>query len=76
MAILDIIEFLDPTGRQIVHRVPEYGSGDFKLGSQCIVRRWAAPGRGHWRGKGQCHQPDPRDRSRRPGAARAVRDAR
>src|SRR5690349_10384126 len=38
MAILDIVEFLDPTGRQMVHRVPEYGSGDFKLGSQCIVR--------------------------------------
>jgi membrane protease subunit (stomatin/prohibitin family) len=38
MAILDVIEFLDPTGRQIVHRVPESGSGEFRLGSQAIVR--------------------------------------
>src|SRR4051812_46184656 len=38
MAMLDIVEFLDPTGRQIVHRVPERGSGDFMLGSQVIVR--------------------------------------
>ena len=38
MAILDVIEFMDPTGRQIVHRVPEGGSGEFRLGSQLIVR--------------------------------------
>src|SRR2546423_6717630 len=38
MAILDAVEFLDPTGRQIVHRVPEGGSGDFRLGSQLVVR--------------------------------------
>lgn len=38
MPILDVIEFLDPTGRQMVHRVPEGGSGEFRLGSQLIVR--------------------------------------
>jgi len=38
MAILDVIEFLDPTGTQMVHRVPEGGSGDFRLGSQLVVR--------------------------------------
>lgn len=38
MPILDVIEFLDPSGRQIVHRVPEGGSGEFRLGSQLIVR--------------------------------------
>src|SRR5215212_3246014 len=38
MAILDVIEFLDPTGQQMVHRVPEGGSGEFRLGSQLIVR--------------------------------------
>ncbi len=38
MAILDVVEFLDPTGRQIVHRVPEGGSGEFRLGSQLVVR--------------------------------------
>ncbi|MGQ9668134.1 MAG: SPFH domain-containing protein, partial [Anaerolineae bacterium] len=26
------------TGREIVHRIPEHGSGDFRLGSQLIVR--------------------------------------
>src|SRR5829696_6011961 len=38
MALLDVIEFLDPSGQQIVHRVPETGSGEFRLGSQLIVR--------------------------------------
>lgn len=38
MAILQVIEYLDPTGREIVHRVPEGGSGEFRLGSQLIVR--------------------------------------
>jgi membrane protease subunit (stomatin/prohibitin family) len=38
MAILDVIEFLDPTGQQMIHRVPEGGSGEFRLGSQLVVR--------------------------------------
>ncbi len=38
MAILDLIEFPDESGREIVHRVPEYGSGEFTLGSQLVVR--------------------------------------
>jgi membrane protease subunit (stomatin/prohibitin family) len=36
--ILDVIEYLDPTGKEIVHRVPEEGSGEIVLGTQCIVR--------------------------------------
>ena len=36
--ILEIIEYLDPTGDEIVHRIPERGSGDFRIGSQVIVR--------------------------------------
>jgi len=36
--IFDVIEFFDETGRQMVHRIPEQGSGDFRLGSQLIVR--------------------------------------
>jgi membrane protease subunit (stomatin/prohibitin family) len=36
--ILEVIEYLDPTGQEIVHRVPERGSGEIVLGSQCIVR--------------------------------------
>lgn len=38
MAIVDVIEWVDQGGNEIVHRVPEYGSGEFRLGSQCIVR--------------------------------------
>jgi membrane protease subunit (stomatin/prohibitin family) len=36
--ILDVIEYLDPTGKEIVHRVPEKGSGEIVLGTQCVVR--------------------------------------
>jgi len=36
--ILEVIEYLDPSGREIVHRVPEGGSGEIVLGSQCVVR--------------------------------------
>ena len=36
--IFDVIEFFDETGREMVHRIPEQGSGDFRLGSQLIVR--------------------------------------
>jgi membrane protease subunit (stomatin/prohibitin family) len=35
---LEVIEYLDPTGQEIVHRIPEEGSGETVLGSQCIVR--------------------------------------
>ncbi|MFN8534876.1 MAG: SPFH domain-containing protein [Dehalococcoidia bacterium] len=38
MAILDVIEWVDPSGQEIVHRVPEVGSAEFRLGSQLIVR--------------------------------------
>lgn len=36
--VLDVIEYVDPSGNEIVHRIPERGSGDFRLGSQLIVR--------------------------------------
>jgi len=36
--IFDVIEWFDPTGQEIVHKIPEVGSGDFRLGSQLIVR--------------------------------------
>jgi membrane protease subunit (stomatin/prohibitin family) len=38
VAILDVVEFLDPVGDVIAARVPEHSSGEFRLGSQCIVR--------------------------------------
>ncbi len=36
--IFDIVEFVDEAGDEIVHRFPERGSGDFRIGSQVIVR--------------------------------------
>jgi membrane protease subunit (stomatin/prohibitin family) len=36
--IIDVIEFPDETGRELVKRLPEYGPGDFRYGSQVIVR--------------------------------------
>lgn len=36
--VLEVIEYLDPTGQEMVHRVPEAGSGEIVLGSQCVVR--------------------------------------
>jgi membrane protease subunit (stomatin/prohibitin family) len=38
MAILDLIESLDKSGDELVRRVPEQGSGEFRLGSQLVVR--------------------------------------
>ncbi|HYN87935.1 MAG TPA: SPFH domain-containing protein [Ardenticatenaceae bacterium] len=38
MAILQIVEWADSTGNEMVHRVPERGSGEFRFGSQLIVR--------------------------------------
>ena len=36
--LLDIIEWFDETGREMVHRIPENGSADIMFGSQLIVR--------------------------------------
>lgn len=36
--IFDIVEFVDEAGTEMVHRLPERGSGDFRIGSQVIVR--------------------------------------
>lgn len=38
MAILDLVEWVDESGAEIVHREPPYGSGEFRLGSQVVVR--------------------------------------
>lgn len=36
--IFDVVEFVDEAGTEMVHRIPERGSGDFRIGSQVIVR--------------------------------------
>ncbi len=36
--IFDVVEFMDEAGTEMVHRIPTRGSGDFRIGSQVIVR--------------------------------------
>jgi len=40
--ILDLVEYMDEGRKEIVHRIPERGSGDFRIGSQLIVREGQA----------------------------------
>ena len=36
--VFDIVQFVDEASAEMVHRIPERGSGDFRIGSQVIVR--------------------------------------
>lgn len=35
---LEVLEWFDQSGREVSHRLPQEGSGEFKLGAQAIVR--------------------------------------
>ena len=38
VVFLEVIEWFDETGRELVHRIPEKGSGEIKYGAQLVVR--------------------------------------
>ena len=38
VVFLEVIEWFDETGQELVHRIPEEGSGEIKLGAQLTVR--------------------------------------
>jgi len=38
VVFLEVIEWLDPSGKAIVQRIPEGGSGEIKFGAQLVVR--------------------------------------
>jgi membrane protease subunit (stomatin/prohibitin family) len=38
VVFLEVIEWFDETGRELVHRIPETGSGEIKFGAQLTVR--------------------------------------
>ncbi len=38
VVFLELIEWFDPTGREMLQRIPEEGSGDIKFGAQLTVR--------------------------------------
>ena len=38
LIFLEVIEWFDESGKEIVHRIPQSGSGEIKFGAQLTVR--------------------------------------
>ena len=38
MVFIEILEWFDETGQEMVHKIPEKGSADIKFGAQLVVR--------------------------------------